>query len=140
MKGKEGVVFALMQKGDILLEKRLDPKKQFYNFTIIPGGKIESGEGVWKALEREVMEECNCMPVFSHYISSYFQQEGKILNVRHLFVVSEFEGVVIDKEPEKSKHLWATLNEAKIICRHPSTQEFLNDIEKFTSGEGRYLG
>jgi hypothetical protein len=98
------------------------------------------GEDIWSALEREVKEECGCIPVLSHYISTHTQQEGKSLNVRHLFVVSELDGVIANKEPEKSKHIWVSLKEARKICKHPSTQEFLDDIDNFTNEVGWYLG
>jgi 8-oxo-dGTP pyrophosphatase MutT (NUDIX family) len=131
--GKEGVVFAIMQNGNILLEKRINPLSTFYGFIIIPGGGIENGESLEEALVREVDEECGIKICKSVYLSTKIQQEGKIVNKRHLFIITGFEGEITDEEPDKSIHVWASIKEARSLCEHRSTQEFLDDVENYIS-------
>ena len=135
-KGKSGVVFAIFQNGEILLEERLDPKKEYYGYTIIPGGGIERGESVWHTLEREIEEECGCLHKASVYLSSHTQRDGNSTHERHLFLVTHVTGEINNIETEKCRHLWATLVEARYICKHPDTQEFLDVIEDYFNEEG----
>lgn len=131
---KEGVVFAIIQNGNILLEKRLDPGDKLQGYIIIPGGKTKERESIWGTLSREIKEECDCIPKISSYLSTYSEQEDEINNVRHLFVVNAIEGEISNREPSKSEHIWAPLQKAREICEHPSTQLYLDAIEKFIKG------
>ena len=94
---KEGVVFAIIQNGNILLEKRLDPGDKLQGYIIIPGGKTKERESIWGTLSREIKEECDCIPKISSYLSTYSEQEDEINNVRHLFVVNAIEGEISER-------------------------------------------
>lgn len=135
IKGKSGVVFAIVQKGKILLEERLNPKMKHYGFTIIPSGGVEKGESLLNTLEREIEEEYGCLPKISYYLSAHTQRDGNIVHKRYLFLVTEVTGIIKNREPEKSKHLWVNFEEARNICKHPFTQEFLDVLENFLSEE-----
>jgi len=134
--GKEGVVFAIIQNGNILLEERLNPKSPYYKKTIIPGGGVEKGESFWQTLIREIKEECGCEPVFSDYLATRNQKEGNVIYHRHLIAVTKIKGSVQNMEPKKGRHVWANIKKAREICEHQSTQEFLDDLEGFIHDVG----
>jgi 8-oxo-dGTP diphosphatase len=50
-----------------------DEKVKGYRFTKFPGGGVEFGEGLSKALKREFIEECNTeVEVLSHFYTTDF--------------------------------------------------------------------
>ena len=132
-RGRSSVVFAVLKDDKILLQERIEKGTYLSGFTIIPGGRIEKGESIVQALERELKEECGCILRTAEYVKSYVDVEDGFEKERHLFVITGFSGDVVNCEKEKSRHVWALFEEARVICRHYSTLRYLSDIEKMLS-------
>jgi 8-oxo-dGTP pyrophosphatase MutT (NUDIX family) len=127
---KHGVVFAIWDGEKIQLEKRL--KGKYEGEIIIPGGSVESGETLEDhTLPREIKEEYGVDVVKTKKVGIFPSVEDGVLNIRHLYLVTEWNGNLSDPEKNmrKSEHLEATLEEALLICRHPLTQIFLQVIK-----------
>jgi len=123
---KHGVVFILWDGEKIQLEKRLEEGTEFFGYTIIPGGAIETSETQEEALLREVCEEYGVVP--SEYrkvgIVDTIEQNGT-LNFRHVFLVTGWNGQLSNPE-DKNEHIKTTLEEARKLCTHPISQRILD--------------
>jgi len=84
-----------MHKGKVLLVKRR--KEPFKNYWEVPGGKLEQGESLEKAVIREAKEETNLLikPLaeFAVIIDHHYKFEV------HLFLAEKISGQLINKEP-----------------------------------------
>ena len=67
-------VFVLQEGGTILLEKRSD-----CGLWGLPGGKIEPGESIRQAAEREVLEETGLLIQITRLIGVYSDPAGRIV-------------------------------------------------------------
>lgn len=123
---KQGVVFAIIKDDKILLEERIEAGSKFSGYTIIPGGGA-GDESIEKALEREVDEEFGSKVVEYILLKTITKIEDDVTNTRHLFLVTEVSGEISNPEGI-NKHIWATLEDAYKICKHPLTLEFLDII------------
>jgi len=126
---KHGVVFALLSGNKIQLEKRIK-EDEFEGMIIIPGGKVKPYQTLEEALFEEVMQEYGILVKRHKKLGVFPSIENRgILNIRHLYLVTEWEGCLSNPE-NKSIHVEATLKEALKICEHPLSQIFLKVIEK----------
>jgi len=125
---KHGVVFALLHEGKIQLKKRMK-KGEFEGKIIIPGGGANADETLEEALLREIKEEYGVDGRVYKKLGTYPNIENNgTLNIRHLYLVTEWEGELSD--PEKVNiHLEIPLDEAFDVCQHPLTQIFLQRIK-----------
>jgi len=122
---RDGVVFAIIDDGNILLEERIDINAPFSGYTIVPGGGIEEGEEPERAVIRELDEECGVSPKNLVYLGVF-----GVSILRYVFVVEGFRGQVVNRESEKAKHIWATMEEARELCEHAITKEILEIVEE----------
>lgn len=126
---KQGVVFALWDGTKIQLEKRIK-KGKFQGFTIIPGGAVEKDETIEKALFREVREEYGVEVTDFQKLGLFPSlEDNNTLNVRHLYLVTSWSGVLSNPE-NKNDHLETSITEAVDLCKHPLSQAFLVVIQK----------
>jgi 8-oxo-dGTP pyrophosphatase MutT (NUDIX family) len=125
-----GVIFCLYDGENIQLEKRLKEKQGLQNFIIIPGGEIEAGEDEVTALKREIKEEYGIETI------TFFKKLGVAAGTGNVYLVTNWVGD--PKAPEadlgKSVHMEATLEDARILCKHPVTQEILDLLDKELAG------
>lgn len=127
---KFGVIFAIWDGKSIQLEKRLKLGSKFFGLTIVPGGGVETGETYQMAMKREVSEEYGVKATEFEPIGVVRDvEEGGIMNIRHVFLVTKWEGRLSNPERVKSKHLKATIEEARVLCTHPISQRILNLVE-----------
>ena len=127
---KHDVIFVIFDGQKIQLEERVKKEDVFYGYTTIPGGKMESGETLESALEREVDEEYGVKVLKSRKLGiiQSVERDGR-LNFRHVYIVSEWGGNLSNPEG-RNRHLEATIQEAKEICIHPISQRILDLVEE----------
>ena len=75
------------ENNEVLLS---DEREYGMDFTKVPGGGVELGEGLIEALKREFMEECNAeVEVLSHFYTTDFYEkssfnESQVLSIYYL--------------------------------------------------------
>jgi 8-oxo-dGTP pyrophosphatase MutT (NUDIX family) len=123
------VICAVLKNDTILLEQRLEQGKPMYGFVIIPGGKIEKSETIDEACVAESRQEFGITPLVYKKIGIVFNtsSEGS-LDFRHVFLITEWKGKIYNRE-ERNIHIYATLEEARDLCKHKITHEILDLIE-----------
>lgn len=82
----------------LLSQRKLD--KHYGGMWEFPGGKVEHGETIQRALARELREELDIIVDVGNDTAPYMsvEHEGFIL---HIFLCREFQGVPIGKEGQK---------------------------------------
>lgn len=112
---KEGVFFLVFKDGKGLFEKRIDPSKAYYGYTIIPGGKIEKDKDKnnQDAMVREVGEELGIKPTKFVLLDTF--QDISITGHHYrtaAWLITEYQGEITTNEPDKAEHVWMGLDEA----------------------------
>jgi len=132
---KQGVIFVICKDNEIVLQKRLNPNKSYYGYTIIPGGRVEPGETPEEALIREVGEETGVIVKKFKFIKSLDVITEKGNHYSHnLFLVTDFDGKVEGNREADARVFCVPFTEAKQICEHELSQQILNLIELELSG------
>jgi len=127
---KFGVVFVLWDGKNIQLEKRTEMGDKFQGLTIVPGGAVEGQETYRWAVDREVQEEYGVKVVKAEDIGKIREaEENGVVNYRHVFLVIGWEGELSNPEG-RNKHIEATFQEARKLCKHPISQQVLNLVEE----------
>ena len=98
------VFFILKQDDRVLLIRRASHLSHPHLYGA-PGGRVEKGEGIRDAVNREAFEELGidlseskpllCYPVFDREIESGFEQ------IEFYFVFDSWKGDITNKEPDK---------------------------------------
>ena len=74
-------------KGEVLLELRADTP-----LWVLPGGKIESGEGPKQAVVREVLEETGLKVKVLSFVGKYVSSYLSYLDATYLFLCAPVGG------------------------------------------------
>jgi len=134
---KEGVVFLIYEEGRVLLEERTRPDSGHYGYIIIPGGNVERGETKEEAFLREVEEELGIKPTSYRHLDSF---ENMTLSrnhyLLHAFLVTDFDGEVVNREPERCNMIWVPLKEAESLLRLGSSRLVLFKAKPVISAAG----
>lgn len=112
---REGVLFLVFKDGKVLLERRINPDKAYYGYTIIPGGKVEKDKDKnnQDAMMREVGEELGIKPTKFILLDSF--QHITITGHHYrtaAWLITEYRGEITNNEPGKAEHVWVDINEA----------------------------
>lgn len=110
---RQAVIFLVYKEGKILLEERIKPGSGYYGYTIIPGGGVEDGESPKEAAKREIKEELGVIPVSIIHLDRF--EDVTLSNAHILFdayLIDEYRGDPVNKEPEKSNHVWVPIEDA----------------------------
>tara|TARA_B100001248_G_scaffold249100_1_gene221982 strand:+ start:221 stop:643 length:423 start_codon:yes stop_codon:yes gene_type:complete len=122
------VACVLIKNEKILITSR--PKiKTFAGFFEFPGGKVEKGEYLLEALEREMIEELGISLDFSKvfYLKKYKIHEQNIY--LNFFLCLKWFGKIKNKERQKLKWIFPTeLNNYNLLKSNESFISFLNDF------------
>ena len=122
------VACVLKTNGKILIASRPETKN-FSGFFEFPGGKVEKGECLLEALDREIYEELGIRLDFSkiYYLNNY-----KILKYNinlHFFLCLSWFGKVKNKEKQTLKWIVPKeLNNYNLIKSNESFKIFLNNF------------
>lgn len=107
----KAVVFVLQNpaNGDVLMEWR-DDGIFSPGHWVFPGGKIEDGEAISEALDREMTEELGCRPELGKRLSPI---ESKRFGIQP-YVIWEWEGSVPKQTLDAGAYLaWVTVDDAR---------------------------
>jgi len=98
-----GVVAVIKnKKGEVLMQEHVK-----YNFWTIPVGKVKLGQEIEDALKEEIFEECNL--VISKFVEIadkdylYIRKGREVKVIIHLFEITEYSGIMKNKEPHKHR-------------------------------------
>lgn len=133
--GTEGVIFLLYKEGKFLIVKNIKSRSGFYGHLIFPGGEVEEGEVPEQAAIREVREEFGVNPKEIIFLDTF---EDVTLNLGyhrfHAYLVKNFEGEVINNEPDKSVVQWVSFDEAREALKLVSSKYPLSLAQSYISG------
>lgn len=108
------VVAGILWKEDRILAVRRPQGKPRAGYWEFPGGKVEAGETLEQALERELHEELGVRPLEAQFWRHVSHAYPELLVCLHFFHVRSFQGIprsleghllewiTPDKAPEKS--------------------------------------
>lgn len=88
------VVAAIIERGDHILLARRDNSSDLAGKWEFPGGKVEAGETLSQALQRELHEELNIDAQVKQWIASHRWQRGERIIELHALRVSGFTGTL----------------------------------------------
>ncbi|MCY3410097.1 MAG: NUDIX domain-containing protein [Candidatus Heimdallarchaeota archaeon] len=106
-----GVAMIILRDDLILLGKRSEDKEFGANLWEIPAGRVEKGETLENALQRELKEELNVELTGSKLIDAYtFVRKDNMMLL--LSYICNFQGN-ISKSQEHKELRWVSLEQAK---------------------------
>ena len=124
-------VAAVILEGKILAIKR--ERGDYTGYWALPGGKIEQGEHVGEAAEREILEEAGLETVFDSYLGIVSEVFGEKQFMLH---VVELEPSEMDvSSGEEGEVRWIDIEDVGEEKFIPSDRLI---IEKVVSGSGGY--
>lgn len=129
----ECISYAVIEDGDLMVERRMEEGSGYYGLLIIPGGRVESGENPGLAAVREAEEEY-CIRVLSMaYLGDMTKESlssGKLLHF-NIYVITAFDGEPRNMEPNKGLFRWIPLEHAKEALQLESSHEIVDRVLSF---------
>lgn len=131
------VAIIINSKNEVLITGRL-PNKPYADKFEFPGGKVEAGETVFQALQRELLEE---VQLHIHHAEPFMQVEHqypefKVLLDIHL--VKQFSGIAVSNEGQAVR--WVKLHDlpqANLLeANQPIIQSLLDKLTGCASSPG----
>ena len=116
----------ILKEGNFFLVKRPRGKRDGGLFEF-PGGKVEEGEDLIKALERELFEELGIKIREAKFLDKEKEKKGDTLIEIYLFWVKDYEGEIVLKEAEEGG--FYTLSEALKLDLCPPDKRLLERFE-----------
>jgi len=101
------VVAGIIWRDDKFFIQKRDENAMLGGLWEFPGGKVENGESLKKALSREIEEECSIIPLIKNKVGFVEHSYSHFSISFHCFHCIENEESVI----EPSRGAWITLNE-----------------------------
>lgn len=122
----------IFQNNTVLLVKRKNPPHA--NEWAIPGGKIQTGETLQQAAERETFEETGIKvkagdPVFSFDLIEKDENDNVLFHYIIVDVECSYQSGEIAAKDDALKACWASPNTLKTLNITPATKNLL--IEKY---------
>jgi 8-oxo-dGTP pyrophosphatase MutT (NUDIX family) len=124
----------LNQEGQILLIRRSD--KDTYNPGLweLPGGKLDEGQDISNALEREVFEETGLLVIPKDrlaYFESVVLTSGKYKGLPYLTIIgiSTSKSKKVRLSEEHSEYKWCSVDEAYELETADSTLKAIQTLE-----------
>lgn len=137
MPDRIGVIFLIYNDGKVLLEKRTTLGKGYYGYTIIPGGKVETGETFDQAARREIWEECGIDVVEMYPLDRFLHfTPSKHLYDTTAFIVMDYNNDPINIEG-KSDHVWVDINKALELLIFGDSRDVIRAAKEFLISRGR---
>ena len=110
---KKAVMFLVYNEGKYLIEERIREDSSHKDMFIVPAGHVEIGESFEDAMKRELPEEQGIFPKKYIRLDSFknMSLSGNLYEVE-AYLVTEYQGEVINREPQKCKLHWLSFDEA----------------------------
>lgn len=101
----------LIKDGKILLQRRNNPNKTYYNKLGMPAGHLEINENVNDAIVREMKEELN-IDLKDYDLVQIMNLNGSTdVYDSYFFLCKDYEGEIMNNEPDNAKSLeWHDIN------------------------------
>lgn len=128
---KNSVMFILFDGKNIQIEERIEKNDNYFGYFLIPGGKVESGEGPRTALVREIREEYAFTHVKGEELGLIIVKEGEIESCKHVYLINYWNNDCNYAPEKRNIHTAVTLEEARQSCKHPVTQIALDLFEAY---------
>lgn len=109
----------LLRDGKILMTHRSPERPTYPNTWSFPGGHVQAGETLQRALARELNEEIGIIPVVWNFLTTLHDNKvpsGEPITF-HLFVVSRWHGEPAMQGDEHSELSWIALQDARGLQR-----------------------
>lgn len=108
------VMFLIYNNGQFLVEERIRLDSSHKGFFIIPAGHVDEGETPEQTVLRETSEEHGITPSKIIKLDSFENMSlgGDFLYV-DAYLITEYVGDLINREPEKCNLHWMTPQEAE---------------------------
>ena len=123
------VVACVLKKNKKILIASRPKMKTFSGFFEFPGGKVEKGEYLIEALDREIFEELGVSLDFNEI---YYLNNHKMLNHNiclHFFLCLRWFGKIENREKQILKWIFSTeLKNYKLLKSNESFISFLNNF------------
>ncbi len=118
------------REGNILLVKRKNPPDK--GLWALPGGKVNFGEPLKRAVEREVKEETGLevravKPIYVFEIFHEKIQEGKVEHFVIIDFLAEYKGGDLCAADDAQDALWVELEELSHLPLSKYTSKFLRE-------------
>ena len=123
------VVAAILKKKNFFLISSRPKGKMFENYWEFPGGKVEKGEYLIEALDREIFEELGVSLDFNEI---YYLNNHKMLNYNislHFFLCLRWFGKIESKEKQILK--WIFPKELNNYDLLKSNSDFVSFLSNF---------
>ena len=124
------VACVISKEGKILISSR-PTGKDFQGFFEFPGGKVESGEYLVEALQREMFEELGIKLKSSKvlFLNEYKVHQKKKMLSLNFFFCNSWLGKIKNNEGQCLK--WVSLSNLKCFNILSSNKKFLKDLPFF---------
>lgn len=124
---EKGIIFALIDDGKILLERRLDGVAE--SIIMVPGGRRKVDETKDFALIGELLEECGIFPTRYEFLGDIIDINIPDNDIKELavFLIQDFEGILENKE-NINIHIWIDLKQAAGVCNHEVSRQVLSMV------------
>lgn len=128
---KNSVIFILFDGKNIQLEKRVEQNDKYLGHFLVPGGKVEPGEGPNAALIREVREEYGLTHIKGEELGLVVVSEGVVESCKHVYLIDQWKEWKLMNPEKRNAHLSVSLEKARHICKHPVTHAVLDLFEDY---------
>jgi hypothetical protein len=132
--GNYALVYTVIQDGKILLEERLNPRKKYYGLITVLYEGIKKGEPLWQSFEKKFESEHGTFARTVEFLDEFTHNYQGVNYKRYFFLVTGTSGKIEARETDGCRRFWATIEEARRLCSHPHTHDFIAAIESFIAG------
>ena len=126
------VTAAVIKRGQEILITQRGEDQHLAGYWEFPGGKVEQGESVFAALQRELLEEVNLTVNASEELMVIEHDYGDKCVRLDVHIVDDFTGTAHGAEGQQGK--WVALSELDVYSFPAANVEIIEKIKKKYQG------